>query len=53
MRRAIASGSIRLALPSNQMDDVNVDLPDPFGPATTVSAGIYLSGIKISPMIWR
>ncbi len=27
-------------LPSNQMEEVSVDLPDPFGPATTVSVGI-------------
>jgi hypothetical protein len=29
-----------LALPENQMEDVSVDLPDPFGPAITVSVGI-------------
>ncbi len=38
-RRAIASASIKLALPSNQIEDVNVDLPDPFGPAITVNVG--------------
>ena len=38
IRRAIASGSIRFELPSNQMDEVKVLLPDPFGPATTDNA---------------
>jgi hypothetical protein len=53
LRRAIASGSIRLALPSNQMNDVNVDLADPFGPAITVNVGIYVSGVEISCRIRR
>jgi hypothetical protein len=38
-RRTIASASIKLALPSNQIEDVSVDLPDPFGPAITVNVG--------------
>jgi hypothetical protein len=41
-RRAIASGSIRFALPSNRMAEVKVDLPDPLGPAITASVGILL-----------
>ena len=40
----MASGSIKFALPSNQIEEVKVDLPDPFGPATTVSVGILLDG---------
>ena len=35
----MASGSTNLSEPSNEIDDVNVDLPEPFGPAITVSAG--------------
>lgn len=35
----MASGSIRFVLPSSQIDEVNVLLPEPLGPATTNSAG--------------
>src|SRR5258708_5550065 len=44
MRRAIASGSTRFALPSNQIFDVSVLLPDPLGPAIRDSVGILLGG---------
>lgn len=43
-RLAIASGSMRLALPSNRIDEVSVDLPDPFGPAITANVGMLLHG---------
>jgi hypothetical protein len=39
-RRAIASRSMILALPSNEIENVRADLPDPFGPAITVSVAI-------------
>ncbi len=37
--RATASGSIRSPRPRSSTDSVSVDLPDPFGPATSVRVG--------------
>jgi hypothetical protein len=46
MPRAIASGSIKFALPSNQIDDVNVLLPEPLGPAMTDRVGNSLKSSR-------